>query len=210
MTSAKNLGILIDETLLLDLQINRVAKNCYNVIRKLSGIRTFLDKVQLHTLVCSHILNRLDYCNTLYYGLSVDSIQKLQRAQNSAIRLVEKGTASFRQSLKPLYLQLHWLHIRERIRYNIIVLVHNCLQNNGPNELRGMLCYSDSVRTMDLKEPRIHLKYGKRAFSHAGPKLWNLLPMEIKTEHNTERFKKRLKSFLLIDGGAYNELIMQR
>ena len=44
--------------------------------------------------------------------------------------------------------------------------------------------------------------YGDRAFSHVAPKLWNLLPNEIKVE-DVEDYKKKLKSFLMTRGDEY-------
>ena len=52
-------------------------------------------------------------------------------------------------------------------------------------------------RTFNLIEKRFSSVYGQRAFSRAGPKLWNNLPLEMWLENDTERFKKLLKSFLM-------------
>ena len=67
----------------------------------------------------------------------------------------------------------------------------------------SMFRYAESIRTMKLQEKRCHNKYGERAFSHSGPKLWNLLPINIREEHDTEKFKKCLKSFLMVTGDEY-------
>ena len=61
----------------------------------------------------------------------------------------------------------------------------------------------DTLFERDLRETKFHNRYGCRAFSHTGPKLWNLLPLEIRTEEDTEKFKKKLKSFLMIKGHDY-------
>ena len=47
---------------------------------------------------------------------------------------------------------------------------------------------------MNLQETKCTNKYGNRAFSHVGPKLWNLLQKDIRNEHDTAMFKKMLKS----------------
>ena len=200
VNSAKNLGVLLDGTLSLDKQIQNLIKYCYTVIRKLSQIKSFLTQDQLKTMVSTYILQKLDYCNALYFGLSSSSIQSLQRVQNSALRLAHKGTIPLFSSLSPFYLKLHWLKIEERIVFKLILMVHKCLRNRGPGALRELLIFSDSARTMALIETRVNTKYGKRAFSHAGPKVWNKLPSSIKEEENTEVFKKKLKSFLLLEG----------
>ena len=65
-----------------------------------------------------------------------------------------------------------------------------------------MLCYSASQRNGNLQETRALSSYGDRAFSHVAPKLWNLLPKDIKVD-DVEDFKKKLKSFLMTRGDEY-------
>ena len=45
-------------------------------------------------------------------------------------------------------------------------------------------------------EPRIHKKYGERAFSVAGPKLWNALRDDVKMSETVDSFKSALKTDL--------------
>ena len=48
-----------------------------------------------------------------------------------------------------------------------------------------------------LETPNYNLEsYGKRAFSVAAPRLWNSLPMELKTSTSIDIFKKKLKTYL--------------
>ena len=78
------------------------------------------------------------------------------------------------------------------------------MQGNAPKELISLIQRGDSARTLHLKETRIGTKYGDRAFSHMAPKLWNMLPLDIRKTKNTEQFKKKLKSFLMINGDIYD------
>ena len=80
------------------------------------------------------------------------------------------------------------------------MIVHKCLQNQAPEPLSQVLQYAELDRLMNLRETRVKSRYGDRAFSHVGPKLWNLLPPHIKGEHKNDVFKKKLKSFLMTDG----------
>ena len=57
---------------------------------------------------------------------------------------------------------------------------------------------------LHLKETRVGSKYGDRAFSHMAPKLWNMLPLDIRKIKSTERFRKKLKSFLMVNGDIYD------
>ena len=39
-------------------------------------------------------------------------------------------------------------------------------------------------------------RFGRRAFSCAGPSLWNALPLVLRTEQDVERFRRDLKTYL--------------
>ena len=167
--SAKSLGIILDSTLSFDKQIDRVVKICFNMLRKLSKVKGYLSKQHLQTLVSILIFSHLDYCNSLYYGLPERSIQKLQRVQNCAARLICTKGIFVRQSLDKVFMDLHWLKVKYRIIYKILLVVHNCLHDNAPNAIRALLQYCDSERTMKLKETEFHNMYGARSFSHVAP-----------------------------------------
>jgi len=44
--------------------------------------------------------------------------------------------------------------------------------------------------------PRVRTKLGERAFSYAGPVVWNNLPVYIRAEPDITRFKNILKTYL--------------
>ena len=108
------------------------------------------------------------------------------------------------------FLDSHWLKVRERIIYKMIIIVHKCLHFKAPDSLSGVLMYSDSDRTMKLKHLKVKTRFGTRAFSHAGPKLWNLLPQDLRYQHNTDVFKKMLKSYLLLNSNELHSRINMR
>ena len=51
-------------------------------------LKNYLSRENLLTLVHAFITSRLDYCNSLLYGVPKEQISKLQRVQNAAARLV--------------------------------------------------------------------------------------------------------------------------
>ena len=114
-----------------------------------------------------------------------------------------KNKIPYYSSLDGIYMNLHWLKVKFRIIYKILLIVHNCLHDKAPNEVSALIKYSESERTMKLSETRANNGYGNRAFSHMAPKLWNLLPSDIRSEHSTQKFKKMLKSFLITRGNEF-------
>ena len=88
--SAKNIGVIFDETLSLSLHINNITKTSYYHLFffQISRIRQYLTENAATKLVCSLILPRLDYANSLLFGLPDILLDKLQMVQNSAARLI--------------------------------------------------------------------------------------------------------------------------
>ena len=144
----------------------------------------------------------MDYCNSLYMGVTNTLMQKLQNVQNCAAKLIMKRRIPAGEMDK-IITDFHWLKVKFRCMYKLLIIVHNCIHNRAPNEIMSLLQYADSDRTMNLREVRSSSKYGDKAFSHIGPKMWNLLPRTIRDVVDTIAFKKALKSFLMTRGDEY-------
>ena len=124
--SAKNLGVILDNELTFKEHVEKLAKACLMIIRKLSKIRDFLTYEQLRTAVSALIFSRLDYCNSLFFEVSEDLLSKMQCVQNSAARLVKGKNKCFRGSTAEFIRSCNWLRVRERIVFKIALLVHKC------------------------------------------------------------------------------------
>ena len=81
----------------------------------------------LHTSVTSTI----DYCNGLLYGLLDCEIAKLQRVQNAAARLLMSSKKY--DHITPILINLHWLPVRYRINFKILLLAFKALYGMTPS-----------------------------------------------------------------------------
>ena len=161
---------MLDSVLSFETQVHKVVKSCYATIKDISSIKKFLSESHLKQLVCSCIFSLLDYCNALYYGINSSLLTKLQRIQNCCAKLITKKKISG-LSLSKAFDDLHWLRVKTRVVYKIMLIVHNCLKGQAPNELMALLQYGDSSRTLHLQMTRVKTKYGDRAFSYKAPKV---------------------------------------
>lgn len=66
---AKNLGIVMDKTLSFNDHINEICKKASLAIRSIGHIRRCLPYDGLKMLVNSLVISRLDYCNSVLYGI---------------------------------------------------------------------------------------------------------------------------------------------
>ena len=185
----------------MESQVNHVFKISYLELRRLAHLRPYLNMDSMKKLVSAFVLSRLDYCNTLFAGLSNDTITKLQRIQNNAARLVLKKPK--RHHLSPLLKDLHWLPIKARIDYKVALLCFKCLNNKAPAYIKDLIVPYTPARMLRssssnlLSTPRVSSKkYGERAFTFSGPQIWNSHPENIRSEEGLEKSKKSLKTYL--------------
>ena len=133
-TSARNLlGFIFDSDMSLTSQVNLVCKSSHFHIRDIRHIRNLIPLSIAITLANSLVSSRLDYCNSLYSGMSKQNIQKLQRVQNSLARAITQ-TSKY-QHITPVLKDLHWLPITQRIEYKISLLTFKTIMNGQPSYL---------------------------------------------------------------------------
>src|SRR5664279_4282078 len=87
-SEVKSLGVIIDSRLSFKAHVNAVAKACNYHIWALRHIRPLLSQDVAHTLACSMVISKLDYCNAVLQGAPKTTVAILQRVQNSLARLV--------------------------------------------------------------------------------------------------------------------------
>ena len=198
------------------IHINRTCSSAFYYLHNMRRIRKYLSRSVTQSLVHAFITSRVDYCNSLLYGLPNLHIIKLQRIQNAAAPLVT-GTPRFCHITRPLFFHFHWLPLSYRISFNeILLLPFKCLYGRAPNYLidfitikkhsRYSLRSNESV-FLELPGIKTHPTLGDRAFQSAAPYLWNALPSAIrniktldtfKTAVNTHFFKFSFKIDLIV------------
>ena len=88
----KNLGVTFDSDNSFDNHVAKVCRACYYHLRDLRRIHKFLSDETAILLANAMVSSRLDYCNSLLYGVSKSNIAKLQRVQNALCRIIFSQT----------------------------------------------------------------------------------------------------------------------
>lgn len=202
--AVKTLGVTLDEHLSMEQHVNNVCKAAYYHLHLISKIRRYLTFAAAKSLVISTILSRLDFANGILIGLPLTQIQKLQRVQNAAARVVAR--CDRRASVTPILRRLHWLPVQRRIEFKVLTFAHKCVHGTAPAYLSSLVSLraplrtglrSSSTSSLDLSVPAaLTARYGERAFSRIAPKLWNALPWSVKSTVEAKNFRARLKNHL--------------
>ena len=201
----RNLGVTFDSLLSFDQHSRQLSSACFFQIRQIWSIRHCLSDTATEILVHAFISSRLDYCNSLFLSCNTSVLDRLQKIQNAAARLVLR--AKRYDSTTPMLQQLHWLKIPERIEFKSCLTTFKCLNDLAPSYLTDFCTpLSSSSLRKNLRSsesgvlavPRCRtVFYGDKSFPVAGPRLWNDLPVALRVHtQSVDSFKKQLKTHL--------------
>jgi len=205
-SSARNLGVVIDHHVTMNQHVNSICRSASFALYNIGKLRPYLDEASTKTLVHALVISRLDSCNSLLYGLPQNLIDKLQRVQNSAARLVTRVRGHVHTT--PVLRSLHWLPIRKRVLYKILLLTFKAIKGLAPKYIRDLVTIhkpsrplrssadnSPQLKSVPVKDIKT-VTYGDRAFSVAAPEEWNNLPAALRSCQTVGSFKRNLKTYL--------------
>jgi hypothetical protein len=198
----RNLGTIFDENFSMAAHIQGLCKTANFHVRTIGSLCRYLTTAATTTLVHAFVTSRLDCGNSLLSGLPDTLLGKLQRVQNTAARLVKQIKRS--DHITPILRELHWLPVKYRIKYKVLLLTYRVVYNIAPKYLADLLCFYTPSRslcsekdTLQLVVPKTNkVTFGDRAFCKVAPVLWNDLPFEIRSVTSLDTFKKLVKTHL--------------
>ena len=96
-----------------------------------------------------------------------------------------------------LLAELHWLPVRSRIHYKILLITFKILYGLSPKYLSDLISIQQSYNGRLLERPSAKTKktMGDRAFQAASPFLWDKMPRSASEATNLESFKTLIKTF---------------
>ena len=204
-TTVSNLGVHLDSQLPMQDHVAAMCCLCFFQLRQLRTIRSSLTTDAAKTLAQAFVGGRLDYCNSLLYGVSGELLRRLQSVQNAAARFIT-GTRKY-DHITPVLRSLHWLPVRQRIIFKIATLMYRCLNGLAPSYLAADCIVVSAIpgrrqlrsaTSGQLYIPRTRtVTFGPRSFKICGPTIWNELPARMKDPSlSFDSFRKLLKTFL--------------
>ena len=166
-------------------------------------LELFLSLEVTKILVHAFVTSRLDYCNSLLYGIPAAQLNKVQPVLNAAARLVCRAPRYCH--ISPLMRDLHWLPIRQRIHFKVLLFTFKTIHGIAPLYIQDSVLLKSqgaynlrSTRGILLAAPSMRTKVtvGDRSFQVVAPKLWNSLAPEIRAITSVDVFKRHPKMYL--------------
>ena len=202
VNEARNLGVYFDSNMNFNVHITKTCNLAFYSIHNIRRIRKYLSKNATKTLIHALVIGRLDYCNSLFYGLPAVLLNKFQRVQNAAARFIS-NIPRF-SHISPILRELHWLPIKYRIIFKINLITFKALQGNASRYIIELISLkhqsnynlrSNNERLLSPPKEITKKTTGDRAFAAAAPAVWNALPANLRAENRFSTFKTGLKTY---------------
>ena len=197
----RNLGVIFDSSMSMSYHISHICSTVTFYLRNISRIRRFIDQSACHNAVRALVLSRIDYCNGLLSSIPSNQLTRVQRLQNWAARLILQVSRD--HPSQPLLNSLHWLPLKQRIIFKLLLFVYRTLNNQAPEYLSNCLNLYTPTRSLRSASDPLRLTYsvtrtlaGDRTFTVSASKYWNDLPLTIRQSSSIPIFKKALKTHL--------------
>ena len=195
VTEYKYLGFWLDSTLSFQYHIDKIVKKASQRMCLIKQSYKFLGKDTSLILYKSLVLPAIDYGDLLYHHASNRALASLQVVQNKFARVLLKCDSYTPSAF--MHNELKLMKLDRRRHYHMSVFVYKavkgliteniCSKIQLPYDDRGWVTRAQTRG--DLLVPPVLLKVTESAFSYVAPKLWNSLPLALRTAETNDDFK---------------------
>ena len=202
----KYLGLLITEDLSWSKHIKEHARKInWKIVNLKKLAKNGCPKSLLATIYKTYIQSRIDYGITIWGCTTDDNLQKIQRLQNRAARVIENDWEFVDNRGIDILRKLKFQNIKERRNYFLTKLIFESIHHHQPHYLCDRITLKSDIRhyggyrghQLDVQIP---LRLGKKfenSLMFAGGRLWNALPTEVKDATSRFSFKARYHKHVL-------------
>ena len=201
-TTVKNLGILFDENLSWDAEINKCISKGYSKLKQAYRFKHFLNKDSKKLIILTYVLSQFNYSSIILQNLTKFQCDKIQKFQNNCARFI-LNLKKFDHISEGLT-EIKFLKMAKIRELQSLVLMHKICQNMAPTYLCERISYRVSHHSHNTRSKfNIHIKhsrtnFGKYSFFNYIANKYNNISQTLNLNTNTSvfSFKSKLKAHL--------------
>ncbi len=195
--TVKLLGVKIDQGLTFDEHISDLCRKAaaqLNALKRLKGYMGFdAKKILIQSFVCSNF----NYCPLVWHFSSTKSVEKIEKIQERALRLLFNDSTS---SYDNLLSKAGKCSMRISRLRTLCIEIYKTVSKLNPPFIQNIFKLKETTRSARNPKELIHhrpnqVTFGSKSLLSLGPQSWNALPKEIKLAENVQTFKKLIKQW---------------
>ena len=200
----KNLGILFDETMSWESEINKLISNGYFKLRQAYRFKNFLSKKSKILLVKSYILSNFNYSSIILQNIFKYQAIKIQKFQNACVRFILnlRKFDHISEGIKSLSLLK-----MDQVRYlQTLTFMHKIILGKAPVYLSEKIKFQGDHHShltrsrFNIRGTRFKTNYGRNCFFNSASREYNFIVNKLNITPNNcsiASFKSKLKKYLL-------------
>ena len=201
--SMNYLGLEIEKHLSWNKYVDKLCKKLAFKISRLSRLRKSTPKNILIMIYNSTVQTCIDYSISVWGCTGNFNIDRVQRFQNYAARIIENNFDYVNTRGINLVKKLGWMNVRQRLLYFQTLLIFKSIHGLAPEYLNNNVIMDFEIskkitrkHNMNLYLPFPECQFQKNMLFYRGARDWNALPGHIKDCHELDKFKKVLKYYI--------------
>ena len=139
----------------------------------------------------------LDYGDVIWQLAAKIHLDQLQKLQNRAGRIILRVKPTEHKSTNQIHDILNWEYLQNRTIRHTCSMMYKILHNMAPEYLRDRFIYKSTRYSLrqsgKLSLPKPNTQNCKRTFLYRGSKLYNDIPIDIRTSSSLNIFNKSIK-----------------
>ena len=203
-TVVKNLGILFDENLSWDAEINKCISSGYGKLKQAFRFKNFLTKESKKLVVQSYILSQFNYSSIILQNLNKAQSDKIQKFQNTCVRFI-LNLKKF-DHISPGFVSLKLLKMAKIRNLNALTLMHKICSDKAPLYLQEKIMYQGDHHTHrtrtrnDILIARFRTNFGRNRFFNDCSYNYNRICRDLNILRSTSinTFKCKIKKHFLV------------
>ena len=191
----KLLGVTIDNKLQFTEHLSKICKKVSAKLHALARISSLMNPQKLRMLLKAFIESQFSYCPLVWMFHSRKLNNRINKLHERALRLVYKdSTLSFEELLQ---LDSSFT-IHHRNLQKLATEIYKAIHNESPHIIKQI--FPETTNSYNLRAKNVFLPSrvnsvynGTETVSYRGPKIWSLVPEEIKNSTSLMEFKRKIK-----------------
>lgn len=180
------------------------------MIKKIGFLQRNKHKFDLKTkllMLKSLISPHVDYCSSVLFLATDTQLKELQLLQNRAMRAVLK--CNRRTNVEQMLNKLNLLDVKQRIYFNVLLMIHKLKIGLLPTYLSQNLQYVRDVQPYSLRSnenfrlPQFIGGQAQNSLFYKGVSLYNSLINDVSINNNVSEFKNELKNYVKVNFSSH-------
>jgi hypothetical protein len=197
----KLLGIKIDRRLTFKNQIEDICRKASGKLHALSRVTPYMDLPKKRLILNAFFKSQFNYCPLVWMFHSRSMNNKINRLHERCLRIIYNDKSS---SFNELLERDNSISVHEQSIRSLAIEMFKVVKGIASKLFSEIFGYRENMRynfrndSIFTLPPKRTVHYGTESIAFLGPKIWEIIPRELKEKESLREFKIAIKNWKLV------------